>query len=68
KLAMVKIDQQLDEDCHQLLQIHDSILLECPKAKANKVAKQVEKIMETVYKLPVKLEVDVHTGLNWGEL
>lgn len=68
KLAMIAVDKKLDDDCLQLLQIHDSILVECPKAKADKVAKLLKDTMEGVYKLPVKLTVDTSSGSNWGEL
>jgi len=68
KLAMVKVNEQLDDDCKMLLQIHDSIMVECPEGKAAEVAKIMKDTMENVYKLPVKLTVDVHTGKNWGEL
>jgi len=51
-----------------LLQIHDSLLLECPAGKADKVGKTVKDVMESAYKLPVKLKVDVSSGKNWGEL
>jgi len=68
KLAMIEISKKLDEDCQMLLQIHDSILIECPKDKASKVGKVVKETMENVYKLPVKLKADISTGKNWGEL
>jgi DNA polymerase-1 len=71
KIAMVRCDEYLKEqhnDCHLLLQIHDSILVECPDAVAQELASGLKKIMESVYKLPVKLSVDVITGKNWGEL
>ncbi len=68
KLAMVEVDKKLDKDCLQLLQIHDSILVECPKAKADKVAKILKETMENVYKLSVNLTVDTSIGKNWGEL
>jgi DNA polymerase-1 len=68
KLAMIKVAEKLDDDCRLLLQIHDSILLECPKAKADKLGKMVKNEMEKAYKLPVKLKVDVSRGQNWGEL
>lgn len=69
KLAMVAVYEELDNDCKLLLQIHDSILLEAPKAKAEAVAKQAKEIMESVYTdLPIKLKADVSIGTNWGEL
>lgn len=75
KMAMIDIQKYLDELDRQqsqatnmLLQIHDSVLVECPKDKAEEVARQLKKIMEGVYKLPVKLTVDTAIGKNWGEL
>lgn len=69
KLAMIAVDQKLQgSDCKMLLQIHDSILIECPQSSAEKVAAQVKDIMENVVKLPVHLTVDTSIGKNWGEL
>lgn len=69
KMAMIEVEKQLDDDCLQLLQIHDSILVECPEGKAKKVSKQLQKIMENIYpEIGIKLQVDVHIGKNWGEL
>lgn len=71
KLAMVKVDALLREkypETKQLLQIHDSILLECPEADTDAVAELLQTTMQDVYKLPVRLDVDVTIGDNWGEL
>lgn len=68
KLAMIKIAKELTDGCKMLLQIHDSILLECPEAEADKYGKILKEVMENVYDLPVKLKVDISTGKNWGEL
>jgi DNA polymerase-1 len=68
KMAMLKVEKELDGLGQQLLQVHDSILVECPKDKAQEVAATVQQIMETIYTLPVQLKVDVSIGNNWGEL
>ena len=71
KLAMVAVDEELAkiEGAYQLLQIHDSIVVECNEADAQNVADMLKRTMENVYtKLPVKLLVDVSIGDNWGEL
>ncbi len=71
KLAMIAADKRLREqhnDCNMLLQIHDSILVECPAEVAENVARLLKETMETVYKLPAKLTVDTSIGRNWGEL
>lgn len=71
KLAMIKVDKVLKEQhntCYMLLQIHDSILVECPADVADHVGKLIKETMEAVYDLPVRLDVDVTIGDNWGEL
>ncbi|HET7060406.1 MAG TPA: DNA polymerase I [Candidatus Saccharimonadales bacterium] len=71
KLAMIAVDRELraqHNDCNILLQIHDSVLVECPAPVADRVAKLVKETMEQVYKLDVKLTVDTSIGRNWGEL
>lgn len=70
KLAMVQADKALakHKDCHILLQIHDSILVECPAGEAAAVGKTLKQVMENIYKLPVRLDVDVTSGDNWGKL
>jgi DNA polymerase-1 len=69
KLAMIQIEKKLEgTKAKQLLQIHDSILVECPVEDGEKIAKLLKETMENVYKLPVDLTVDVSIGHNWGEL
>ena len=68
KMAMVELEAKLDDDCELLLQVHDSFLVECPKEKAAQVEKLMRDTMEHVYELPVTLDVDVHTGKDWGDL
>ncbi len=71
KLAMTKCDEILSSqhnDCKLLLQIHDSILVECPESVVNNISELLKDAMENIYKLPVKLDVDVTIGKNWGLL
>jgi DNA polymerase I len=69
KLAMIKVEKELGESGMQILQIHDSILVETPKANAEKVSEILQSSMEAIAaELPVKLKVDVSVGDNWGEL
>ncbi len=71
KLAMTRVDKLLKvkfKDSKMLLQIHDSILVECSANDAEKVGDLLKDSMENVYKLPVRLDVDVTIGDNWGEL
>lgn len=69
KMAMIEVDKKLDDLGEQLLQIHDSILVECPAKNAEKVGKILKTVMENIYpELGVKLKVDVSSGKNWGEV
>ena len=69
KLAMLKVDEVIDGLGEQVLQVHDSILVECPKENAEKIAELLKETMENIYpKLAVKLRVDVGIGKDWGEL
>jgi DNA polymerase-1 len=69
KMAMLKVDEKLNGIGDQILQVHDSILVECPAEHADKVAELLKTTMESIYPdLKIKLEVDVTIGKNWGEL
>ncbi|MEO8785010.1 MAG: DNA polymerase, partial [Candidatus Saccharimonadales bacterium] len=69
KLAMTEVDKQLEPlNARQLLQIHDSILVECAAADAQKVENILVDVMENIYKLSVKLVVDTTSGSDWGKL
>lgn len=68
KLAMLKAETELGDLGKQILQIHDSILVECPEKNTDKVSQILKDCMENIYELPVKLKVDVKVGNNWGEL
>lgn len=69
KLAMVKVGEKLqDTNCKILLQIHDSLIVECPESEAEATAQTLKETMENVHPLPIKLTVDATTGKNWGEL
>jgi DNA polymerase-1 len=71
KKAMIDVDTRLRKDyptAKMLLQIHDSILVECDDADGEPIEKLLKSTMEAVAPdLPVKLTVDVSTGKNWGE-
>ncbi len=69
KRAMLLVDEKLEGLGEQILQIHDSILVECPKENAEKVAEILKDVMENIApELKISLRVDVHSGDNWGEL
>jgi DNA polymerase-1 len=69
KMAMIEVDKKLGDLGEQILQVHDSILIECPEENAEAVADLLKTTMENVYPaLGIKLRVDVSIGKNWGEL
>ncbi|OJU88082.1 hypothetical protein BGO17_03855 [Candidatus Saccharibacteria bacterium 49-20] len=69
KRAMLKVDEELGDLGEQILQIHDSILVECPKENGEKVAEILQNVMENIApELDIALKVDVHIGDTWGEL
>jgi DNA polymerase-1 len=69
KLAMLEVDRKLNGMGEQLLQIHDSILIEAPAENADKIAELLRTVMENIApQLGIKLKVDVSIGKNWGEL
>ena len=54
---------------YQILQIHDSIMVECPLQNAEIVSKMLVETMENIHpQLGIKLKVDVKIGNNWGEV
>ena len=72
KLSMIHLDEELEKrglKARQIIQVHDSILLECPEDEVETVKELVKNVMENVYpKLGIKLTVDVVSGDNWGDL
>ncbi len=69
KMAMLRVDEKITGLGEQVLQIHDSILVEAPAKNAEKIAGILKNTMENIYPdLGVKLKVDVAIGKDWGEL
>ncbi|MFC1651987.1 DNA polymerase, partial [Patescibacteria group bacterium] len=71
KLAMIELFYQFKKHKFKsklLLQVHDELLLEVPKAELEKVSKLVKDVMENVVTACVKFEVDLKVGKNWGEM
>ena len=69
KKAMLAVDKALPTGAQIILQIHDSLIIECDEKIQDQVAEILKNQMENVApELPVKLAVDVTTGHDWGEL
>ena len=77
KKAMIRVSEVLGEKfglsdgsgVWMVMQVHDSLIVECPASQADEVAEVLKREMEGVApELKVKLAVDVSVGTNWGEL
>jgi DNA polymerase-1 len=71
KIAMIKIPSALAQaGLHgkMLLQVHDELVIECPRAELDKVAGVVQDIMENAYPLSIPLTTEARWGTNWDEL
>jgi len=70
KTAMLKLDRRLAAEksrARLLLQVHDELILECPKDDAAEVAALVKAEMEQAAALCIPLRVSVETGKRWGD-
>ncbi len=69
KRAMIRISQALPEGAKIVMQVHDSLIVECKKDLEKQVSEILKREMEGVApELPIKLAVDISSGSNWGEL
>jgi DNA polymerase-1 len=68
KAAMLKVAAGSKFESRMVLQIHDELLFETPKAEVQAFAKWVKKTMETAVALNVPLVVDVKVGPNWQDM
>ena len=71
KLAMLKIPGALAKTglkARMLLQVHDELVLECPKNEMKETARVVQETMANAYKLDIPLSTEARYGENWGEM
>ena len=70
KLAMIKVYNRLKSEglgAKLILQIHDELIIDCPKAEESRVRALVKDEMENVFSLKVPLTVNVESGETWKE-
>jgi DNA polymerase-1 len=70
KLAMIRVDNALAEhypEARLLLQVHDELIVECPKENAKSVAELISQQMEQVAELAVPLLAEAKYGNSWYE-
>ena len=71
KIAMLKIPPALKEaelSGKMLLQVHDELVLECPKDELKETARVVQETMANAYPLSIPLSTEARYGPSWGEM
>ena len=69
KIAMLKIPSALKAaglKSKMLLQVHDELVLECPKDEMEKTARIVQETMANAYPMSIPLETEARAGASWG--
>ncbi len=69
KRAMIQVDKSLPAGAEIIMQVHDSLIVECDIGVVAEVKNILKREMEGVApELKIKLAVEVTEGKNWGEL
>jgi DNA polymerase-1 len=71
KIAMLKLPVALQKaglSGKMLLQVHDEIVLECPKSELDATARMVQETMQAAYPLSIPLLTEARWGSSWGEM
>lgn len=67
KMAMLQVEEIAGAS--QIMQVHDSIMVECDEAEAERIASEMKQIMEQIYpELGVRLLVETKIGHDWSQL
>ena len=70
KIAMIRVSDRLKSECPSakvILQVHDELLIEVPRADKDKSCTVLCEEMENAVSLNVKLSVEAGTGETWYE-
>ncbi|WP_372366493.1 DNA polymerase I [Candidatus Uabimicrobium sp. HlEnr_7] len=70
KLAMIKLQQNIHTNnlkANLLLQVHDELVLECPKQEQENIISILKESMENIVSLKVPLTVEAHSANNWKD-
>ena len=71
KIAMLKIPPAIKAaglKAKMLLQVHDELVLECPKDEVERTAHLVQETMANAYPMSIPLSTEAHAGRSWGEM
>ena len=70
KLAMIRVQNRLKAEGFTgrlVLQVHDELIVECPEAEGEQVARLLEEEMEHVMELRVPLLAEAQVGHSWAD-
>jgi DNA polymerase I len=71
KIAMIRIPPAIAQaGLHgkMLLQVHDELVIECPRAELKETAHVARDVMENAYPLSIPLTTEARWGTNWEEM
>jgi DNA polymerase-1 len=71
KIAMIQLSNALQKGqlkAKLILQVHDEVMLECPKDEVEETVRLVQDVMENAYHLDIPLETEARWGSDWGSL
>jgi DNA polymerase I len=71
KIAMLKIPSALKDaglNGKMLLQVHDELVLECPREEMEKTAWLVQETMTDAYPMSIPLSTEARSGPSWGAM
>jgi len=70
KIAMLRVPRALEEAGlrgKMLLQVHDELVIECPREEVQATARVIKQAMESAYELSIPLVAEAKVGEKWGE-
>ena len=70
KLAMINVDKKLKQGKFKaklVLQVHDELVIDCPKTEVEEVSKLLKNEMENAVSLSVPMTVELGIGKSWFE-
>ena len=71
KIAMVRLQREIEAEQiegRMLLQVHDELLFEVPRAELDQFAEKVPRLMTGAYELETGIEVEMKVGPNWADM
>jgi DNA polymerase-1 len=71
KIAMNAVDREMQDrglKTRMLLQVHDELIFEGPRAEVDDMRELLLRIMPASMELAVPLKVDLKVGPNWADM